>query len=227
MISAGLARHPRLLLRRNRGDHHGATGFRHLNGVLADRPGAAGDEQRRSRFGVRELDRLERRHRRDAEASPFLEAHMGGQRHRLRHRQYDELRGRAEGALKLAVPDPYPLAHARRRHARANRFNLARAVAVRNHAREDKLAQAPALHVRRIDAGGAQRAHAPRPGRASASRCRPRAAHRARDPWLRRMQHAYSVLPEANSARRSVAGVERETQARAAPSLKNARASPP
>src|SRR5262249_62136454 len=69
--------------------------------------------------------------------------------------------GRTEGSRTLAVPAPAPLAHARGRNAFAHLVDLARAVAVRNNAREGDLARqaGAALDVGRVDAGDGE-AHA-------------------------------------------------------------------
>src|SRR6266550_6740013 len=156
MIGASAAGNFALARRADGGDDGGIAFLRELDGVMAHGPGAAGDEDARAVFGPGEHHRLIGGVGRNAEARSGLHADIGGQRQGLLRGQHDRLGGGTERAPPLAVPNPYPLAHARGRNAFAHAIDLARTVAVGNDAGKGDLArQAGAvLDIGRIDAGG-------------------------------------------------------------------------
>ena len=71
----------------------------------------------------------------NAEARALLEGNAIGKTDGLPRRHCRVLRRRAEGTVRLRAEAPHPFADARRVDARAHRVDLARAVALRNHAR--------------------------------------------------------------------------------------------
>ena len=180
------------------GEHGRAACLGELDGVVADAAGAAGDQHGLAFGRARDLDRVPGGHRRNAEAGAGLVADVAEAAARPVRRQHHIFGAGAEGALPLRVPDPDPLAHARGRHAFADRLDLARAVTVRDHARQGDLAGAAfaRLHVGRIDAGGLELDAALRRDRARAFRLRRRSARRGPRHFFHRTPHAF-VHPRA------------------------------
>ena len=74
-----------------------------------------------------------RRERRDPEARAEVERRALGQRHRVRRGEGHELLRGAVGPAPGDLPQPHPLTHAIRIHARAHRHHRAGAVLVRDH----------------------------------------------------------------------------------------------
>ena len=149
------ARELRLVLGADGGDHRRAGGLGELHGVMADAAGAAGDQRRAAGTKTRHRDGMGGGHRRDAEAGAFGKARVVGEGDRKGFGQGDVFRGRAEGTLPLAVPDPDALADPARRDTAADCIDDPRGIAVRNDPRKCDFARAPLarLHVGRIDPG--------------------------------------------------------------------------
>ena len=126
---------------------------------MADRAGAAGDQNRLARDRSVAEQAAPRGHAGNAERGAGRERHVGGQR---RHQMFGQRnvfgRGAEGAAVALAVEQPDPLPDAEPRDAVADLVDDPGAIAVGDHARKfhRAIAAGAAADIGRIDAGGLQ-----------------------------------------------------------------------
>ena len=154
-IGPGRSRHLRLLLTAHRRRHPCPRPLRKKDRCIADGACSSLDEDPlAAQVAVGEQAAM-RCHRRNAERRSNLEGYVVGQPDGLRGGNDNEFRRRPESAATLRHVDPDALADARRRHARTDGVDDARAVLMRHDPWERhglSTESSPRLDVGRIDA---------------------------------------------------------------------------
>ena len=157
-LGTGLPGQVGLLVGAHRGRHVGSSPAGELDRSVPDRSRTARDEHPRTLDRARGKQAAVRRQRRNPEARAQVQQPLVGQRHRLFAWQRDPLRGCSLCSPPLREIEPHPLADPRRRHALADRDDLAGAVVARHDLRVTGIegASASRPHVRGVDATDAQ-----------------------------------------------------------------------
>ena len=158
-IGAGEARLLCLERRTDRRDHPRAAPFCKLHRIMADRAGAAGDQNRLTRNRSIAEQTTPRGHARDAERSTSRERHIVGQRrHQMLGERYVFRCGAERAAVALPVIKPNPPTDLKPRDTVTDLIDNAGAVAVGDHAGKfhRPVATSATAGIGGVDAGGLQ-----------------------------------------------------------------------